>query len=130
MVSLEIATQIADSAQSTARSMSVNAVVSIVDKGGHLVLLRRMDGAPFGAVRFSERKAMSAAALGAPTAALAEVLKSLPGLMSAAVDGIAFVGGGHPIIVDGVLSGGIGIAGGFGEQDDVIAKAGLSGFKQ
>jgi len=129
-LSHEQAQRMSDAAMRAARSQGVAAVVSVVDAGGHLISLQRMDGAAFGAVRFSERKAMSSAALGAPTGMLAKAVTAMPGLASAMIDGIAFVDGGLPVRFGKQLVGGIGVAGGMGGQDEAIAQAGLAVFEK
>ena len=112
-----------------AQTQDCAATLAVVDQGGHLLALQRADGAPFGTVRFAERKAQTSAALGAPTSGLAGAVAAVPGLMSAAFDGIAFVGGGVPLRRDGALIGGVGVAGGLGDQDERIAQAAAQGLK-
>ena len=125
-VSLDQAVAVIRTSLEAARKAGMTAAVCVVDSGGHPVAFQRMDGTPFGAAKFAERKAMSSAALGAPTSALAKGLLALPGLLSAAQDGIAFVEGGLPIRLSGELLGGVGVAGGTGGQDESFARAGLA----
>ena len=128
-ITLAEATQLLGACEDSARAEGVAAAMAVVDAGGHLIAFRRMDGAPFGTVRFSERKAASAAALGVPTIGLAQAVTAVPGLISAAEDGIAFVAGGVPLRKDGTLVGGLGVAGGVNEQDHALATAALTGWK-
>ena len=128
-ISLADAQSIVSAGEAAARAHGIAVAVSVVDEGGHLVAFERMDGAPFGTVRFSERKAMTSAALGLPTAAMAQAAGAVPGLISAAFDGIAFVAGGVPLVREGALVGGIGVAGGVGDQDHVVATAAHAGLQ-
>ena len=123
---LDIVAAGADAARASGNAVAI----SVVDDGGHLLAFQRMDGVPFGTARFSERKAATSAALGAPTAMLADAVAAVPGLMSASFDGVAFVGGGLPLRRSGELIGGIGVAGGPGDVDDRIAHAAADGLKQ
>jgi glc operon protein GlcG len=49
-LTLEAATRIADAAQAEATRNKWNVVIAVVDGGGHLVHLRRLDGTQLGSV--------------------------------------------------------------------------------
>jgi glc operon protein GlcG len=118
------ARRILDAAIAKAQSMGVPQCIAVVDDGGHLLAFARMDGAKVLSIDSSLRKAMTAASSRVPT-----------GNVSAGPDlklAIATEGkhvnlrGGLPIIVDGHVIGGIGVASGTGEQDLECAEVGLA----
>ncbi len=100
-------------------------VISIVDNGGHLVMLQRLD-AQYGSVEIATGKARTAVSLRWPTRLLEEGLA--PGgsaLRMLALRDVTPLQGGLPIVVDGKIIGGIGVSGVQASQDEVVAKAGL-----
>ncbi len=93
-----------------------------------------MDGARPASISTSQTKAVSAATFRAATgpsrAASRDPLFNLS-LQAAASDSggkITALLGGLPIVVDGQVIGAIGVAGGSGEQDLEVAKAGVAAF--
>ncbi len=126
-INLEQARKIAASAQAEAKKNEWAIVVSIVDSGGNLVLLERMDNTQIGSVEFSQDKAKSAVAFRRPTKSYEEKL-ALGGenLKILAIRGAVAVEGGLPIIIDGKIVGGIGISGATSAQDGIAAQAGLA----
>lgn len=104
---------------------------AVVDSGGHLVALARMDGAPFLTTEIATGKAYTAAAFKAPSA---EVAKRFEGRVQFTAS-ISVVShgrftpgmGGVPIVVDGEVVGAIGASGGTGEQDVAAVEAALAG---
>ena len=83
-----------------------------------------MDGSPKFSLTVAAKKAWSAAAAGAPTAAFATEFLSDPVLLhgvTANVGDLIPVGGGVPVIVDGAVAGAIGVSGATEEQDHQIA---------
>jgi glc operon protein GlcG len=104
--------------------------IAVVDDGGQLLAFARMDGARPASAATAQTKAVSAATFrqetgpvpskGAPDALLGLSLQS-----AAAVSGakVTTLKGGVPIVVEGQVIGGVGIAGGSGEQDAEVARA-------
>jgi glc operon protein GlcG len=126
-ISLELAKKVASAAQAEARKNDWGIVVSIVDSGGNLVLLERMDTAQLGSVAVSQDKAKSAVEFRRPTKAFQDNLAAGgEGLRMLKVRGAIPVEGGLPILVDGKVIGGIGISGATSAQDGQIAQAGLA----
>jgi uncharacterized protein GlcG (DUF336 family) len=66
-----------------ARELGVSVSIAVVDGGGHLVALERMDGAGFATVEIAWGKAWTAAAFATPTAALEERFASAAGFSAA-----------------------------------------------
>ncbi len=105
--------------------------VAIVDAGGHLVALERMDGGRFHTVHSSTTKAVCAASNKRPTSAKGAQAQPLDtnhaiGLaLAAGPERWTAMEGGYPIIVDGQCVGGIGVSGGTWEFDDETARAAI-----
>jgi uncharacterized protein GlcG (DUF336 family) len=103
--------------------------IAIVDAGGVLKALERMDGAPLISVQIAQDKAYTAVGFGIPTAAWHDFIKDDPPLAAGATTGIdrlVIFGGGFPITVEGELVGGIGVSGGHYSEDSEVAEAALS----
>jgi glc operon protein GlcG len=125
VLTLEGAKQIAAAAQAEAVQNKWSMVICLVDDGGHLVYLERMDGSPVGSVQVAQKKALTAAHFKRSTRVLEEavlggraVLMSLPGATP--------IEGGVPIIVGGQVIGAIGVSGGTSSQDGQVAAAGVA----
>ncbi len=104
-------------------------VIAIMDAGGHLTLLERMDNAQFGSVQVAQDKARSSVAMCRPTKAFQDIVAAGgEGLRMLAMSGVMPSEGGLPIVVNGAIVGGIGISGGTGAQDGQVAQAALAAF--
>ena len=99
-------------------------VICVVDDGGHLIYLERMDGAQVASVQVAQDKAVSAARYKRPTKAFEDAVTG-GRMVVMKLAGAIPVEGGLPIVVDGELIGGIGVSGGTGAQDGEVAAAGL-----
>lgn len=111
-----------------ATEIGVPSVVAIFDRAGTQLGFVRQEGALVVSNTFAPQKAYTAAAFGAPTADFAAMARSDPTLLASLmkVENVTLLGGGLPIIVDGVPIGGIGASGGSVEQDIEVATAGLA----
>ena len=118
-------------AMAEAEAADIPIAVAIVDAGGHLILLERMDGGRFHTVHSSTTKAICAASNKRPTSAKGAQGQSLDtvhalGLaLAAGPQRWTAMEGGYPIIVDGECIGGIGVSGGTWEFDDTLARLAL-----
>ena len=111
-----------EAAQAAAR-IGQPQVIVVVDEGGHMLAMLRMDGARLLSIDSALSKAMTAANSGVPTGGLSAEMESRLG---AATQGrITNLKGGFPIIVDGVVVGAIGVGTGSPEQDVTVATAAL-----
>jgi len=129
---LEHATKLIARGEQEARNQGLNLAFAVVDHGGHLVALHRMDGAPWIAPDVALGKAWTAAAYGAPSAAQGEKMKELHAFSSAisAATGGRYTPqiGGLPITDDGgAVIGAMGASGGTGQQDEDVVRAALGG---
>ena len=109
-----------------ARDMKVPQCICIVDAGGHLLAMARMDGAFALSIDTALRKAQTAAAYGGPTGGIEAGIDIK---LAIATEGRRInLPGGLPVIVDGHVIGGIGVGSGTGQQDKEIAKAAVAAF--
>ncbi len=124
-LTLEAAQRIADAAEKFARKKDWNVVVTIVDDGGHLIYLARMDGTQIGSIEVAQAKARTALAFKRPTKIWSDALTSgrTPIL---GLPGVTPVEGGLPLTVQGEFVGAIGVSGVTSEQDGQIAQAGAA----
>src|SRR3954467_15044259 len=112
-----------------AKRQELTLAFAVVDAGGHLVALQRMDGAPWIAPDVALGKAWTAAAYGAPSGAQGEKMKELHAFSAAisAATGGRFTPqiGGLPISDGDAVIGAIGASGGTGQQDEDVVSAAL-----
>jgi uncharacterized protein GlcG (DUF336 family) len=130
-INLDQAKKAMAAAEAEARKNNWNVVIAIVDSGGHMVMLQRMDNAQFGSVKVATEKAHGSAAFRRPTKAFQDLIAQGGvhlRLLNITGDASVFEGG-VPIIVDGKLIGGIGVSGVTSQQDHQIAEAGASALK-
>jgi uncharacterized protein GlcG (DUF336 family) len=129
-ITLDQAKKALAGAEAEARKNSWNVVIAIVDAGGHLVALQRMDNTQFGSIEVARQKAFSAAAFRRPTKAFEDVLAGGgAGLRILRVEGASPLEGGMPIVVEGKVVGAIGVSGVTSQQDAQIGKAGADAVK-
>ncbi len=115
-------------AEAEARKNNWQVVISIVDTGGHLVMLQRLD-AQNASVDIATGKARTAVNFRRPSKALEDSLAANgSALRILAVPGVTPLQGGLPIVADGKIIGGIGVSGVLASQDEMVAKAGLDGL--
>ena len=117
---------------SKAEDYGIAVTVAIVDAGGHMLVLERMDGGRFHTVHSSTTKAVTAASNKRPTTtkgAQGQELDTIHAIGLSLAAGPArwtALEGGFPIIVEGECLGGLGVSGGDWKQDEDIAKAAIS----
>ena len=128
-LSLIDANKVIDRAHAKAKQLGIRVTVAIVDEGGLLIALSRMDGALPVSPQLAEAKAVGAAMFQRDGGALAQMAQDRPGFFSAAdrlvrvplIPGLGSV----PITEDGKVIGAIGLSGGRPEHDLECAEAGL-----
>jgi len=118
-ISVAKALEAVQKALSIAASMNVKASVSVVDRSMNLIAFAKADGATPHSTETSRKKANTAASTGKATGWMSqEISISLP---LATDNKLTNVLGGVPLIFDGKLVGGLGIAGGTVDQDKEVA---------
>ena len=118
-------------AESEAKKNNWNVVIAIVDSGGNLMMLQRLDNTQFGSLHVATEKARASAAFRRPTKAFQDLIaQGGVNLRLLNLTGDAGVlEGGVPIISDGKLIGAIGVSGVTSQQDAQIAQAGADTLK-
>ena len=121
-----------DAALARAAEFGIPATVAIVDDGGHLLMLERMEGGRFHTVHSSTTKAITAASNKRPTTTKGaqgqelDVLHALGLALAAGPKNWTAMEGGYPVMVENECVGGIGVSGGDWKQDEEIAQAALN----
>ncbi|HEY1795576.1 MAG TPA: heme-binding protein [Stellaceae bacterium] len=130
-ITLNQANRVLRATLAKAEELNIKVTAAVVDEGGRLVALQRMDGAIWAGVYGSQGKAVASAAFGRPS-----------GVMAARADqptprGIAVAEGGHmimgqgavPLYRNGILVGACGVGGGTSQEDEDCAAAGAAALK-
>ncbi|MGE5212961.1 MAG: heme-binding protein [Nitrospirota bacterium] len=103
-------------------------VIAVVDEGGNLMALERLDGTFAMGSTISIGKARTAVLFKKPTRFFEELINKGRTAMTA-VDGFTPLIGGIPIVIDGEVIGGIGVSGAASaNQDEELALAGAAAF--
>jgi glc operon protein GlcG len=126
VLTLAAAQKIVTAAQAEAERNHLAGVIAVVDDGGWLILLLRMDNAAYVAsVELAPGKARTAALFKKPSQALEDTINHGRVAAVTARDFIEMQGG-LPIIIDSQVIGGIGASFDTPEHDVQIAQAGLA----
>ena len=124
MLTLEDCRKISTAAEAEAKKNQWNVCIAILDDGGHLLHLVRMDGASPANARIAMEKGRTAAESRRSSAVWEERIKAGRNAMLG-MPGITPVQGGLPIIVEGICVGGVGVSGVQSHEDEQIAAAGI-----
>jgi glc operon protein GlcG len=125
MLTLEDCKRISSAAEAEAKRNNWNVCVAIVDDGGHLLHLFRMDGATPANSRIAMEKGRTAAETRRSTAMWEDRVKS-GRMVMLKMPGVTPVQGGVPIVIDGECIGAVGVSGVQSHEDEQIAKAGIA----
>src|SRR3989344_1539321 len=125
VLTLAAARKIVAAAETEALKHAWPVVIAVVDEGGNLICLQRLDNTQFGSVDIAIQKAKSAMAFKRPTKAWEELLTSgqqrvlgLPGVLPSE--------GGVPLTWKGQIVGAVGVSGVKSSEDGQIARAGAA----
>jgi glc operon protein GlcG len=128
VLTLEAARKIASVAEAEARKKNARVVIAIVDDGGYLILLERLNDTQVASVNVGIAKARTAAIFRRPSKVFEDQIRD--GRIAAlALPDAAPLQGGIPIIVEGKVIGAIGVSGETPSEDEEIAKAGAGAIK-
>lgn len=127
-LTLEGAKQVATAALTEAtRLRAPGGAIAVVDDGGHVLYLERLDNTFPAAANISIEKARTAAVFRRPSKVLEDAI--VMGRTTLLAVAGAPLQGGVPIVIDGVVVGAIGVSGAASaEQDNEIAVAGAAVF--
>jgi len=125
VLTLGLAKRLVAAAEAEAKKRGATVVIAVVDDGGQLILLERLDDTQVASVEVAIGKARTAAIFRRPSKEFEDQVKN--GRVSAlALHGAVALQGGVPIIVDGKVIGAIGVSGETPNQDEDIAVAGAA----
>jgi len=128
-ITLDVAKKVMVAAEAEAVKNNWPVAIAILDSGGNIVMLHRLDNAQLAANDLSVGKARTALSFRRPSKALEDaVAGGGAGLRLLALN-ITPIEGGFPIIIDGKIVGAVGVAGGLGAQDAQVAKTGVDAAK-
>ncbi|MEW9077006.1 heme-binding protein [Terrisporobacter glycolicus] len=123
-LNLQSAKKIAEFAEEKAKQIKVPMVISIVDDGGNVILVHRMEDSLLASIDLSLNKAYTAVSLKMPTDKLKDLCK--PGEVLYGIQNtnnrIVIFGGGIPFKYRGKVVGAIGISGGSVEEDMCVCE--------
>jgi len=128
-VTLATAERMIEAAQTKAEELGVPVVIVVVDEGGLLKAMHRMDGVDSAVpLDIGPMKAYTAASFRTPTHQLAENNLKIPERMASLpnVPRVTLLSGGFPIKDGDVVVGGIGVSGGTPDQDMEIGEAAVA----
>jgi len=127
-MTLAEAERMLQAAKKKALEMGVKVGISVVDPRGDLVAMVRLDGALWRTVAVSRGKAFASSAFGAPSAELTERANNpvMRALMQMEGGQIIPQQGALPVKRGNELIGAIGVSGATSQEDEEIARAGLS----
>lgn len=123
MLTLEDCKKISAAAEAEARRNDWNVAIAILDDGGHLLHLVRMDGATPANARIAVEKGRTAAETRRSTANWQERVGKRPEMLR--MPKVTPVQGGLPIVVEGTCVGGVGVSGVQSHEDEQIAAVGI-----
>jgi glc operon protein GlcG len=130
-ITLEQAKKILAASEAEAKKNNWNVVISVVDSGGQLVAMSRLDNTQFGSIDVARDKAYSAVAFRRPTKAFQDAVgQGGENLRILKLAGASPLEGGIPIIIDGKVVGAVGVSGVTSQQDAQIARAGIEALSK
>ena len=121
LLTADTAVKLAHNAMMQCRSDGYTVSASIVDRSGNLLAMSRHEMAGPHTITSSQRKAYTAASMGRETAKLAQLVTDKPVLagLRDMNDNLLLLGGGLPVVIDGVRVAGIGVGGAPGGHLDI-----------
>ena len=122
VLTLDTAKKVAAAAEAEAKKRGATVVIAVVDDGGYLLVLERLDDTQVASVDVGIAKARTAAIFRRPSGVFDDQVKN--GRIAAlALPGAVALKGGVPIVVDGKVIGAVGVSGNSPQEDEDIARA-------
>jgi glc operon protein GlcG len=128
-ISCEAAKAVMAAAEAEAKKNSWGVSIAIVDSGGNLVMLLRLDNAQLSSVRLAAAKARTAVEFRRPTKLLEDAVAGGGIGLRVLTFGASVAEGGVPIVSGGKIIGGIGVSGVASQQDAQVAQAGADAVR-
>lgn len=128
-INLEQAKKVMAGAEAEAKKNNWPVAIVILDSGGQMVMMQRLDNTQWGSVDIAKEKARTAVALRRPTKALQDGITQGGANLRLLSTGFSMIEGGIPIVADGKVIGSIGVSGVTSAQDAQTAQAGHDALK-
>ncbi len=129
-IKLDLAKKLVAAGQAYAKTKQWPRAIAVVDTGGNLVVLEKMDNTQLASIDVAIGKAKTANNFRRPTKVMEEAIAAGgAALRMLAVPGIFPVEGGEPIYVNGKVIGGIGVSGMQPGQDGEVVRAAIASLK-
>jgi uncharacterized protein GlcG (DUF336 family) len=129
MLTLEAARLAMAACEAEALKNQWRVAIAVVDDGGHVVMLQRLDHTQTSSIDTAVAKARAAVAWKRPSRLLEESINNGRTAFLSISQGMGLLQGGVPIEVDGLVVGGIGVSGVKASDDEVVALAGVNALK-
>lgn len=130
-VNLELAKKLIEGAEKEAEKIGVSMVISVVNEGGNLIAVHRMDDAWLASIDIAQNKAWTSVALKMPTSDLAEATvphAELYGINTTNNGRLVLFGGGIPLVENDQVIGAVGVSGSSVAHDMQVAQAAVDVF--
>lgn len=121
-LTLDIAKHMAAAAHAEAAKNGWKMFITILDDGGNVMYVERMDGTQIGSFDVSIAKGRCAVYFRRPTKAMEDVVAGGRTVVMTLPNAVP-VEGGIPLMADGQMVGAVGISGGTSPQDGIVAAA-------
>jgi uncharacterized protein GlcG (DUF336 family) len=123
-LTLDAAKAMAAASLAEAKKNNWTMVICVVDDGGHVIYLEKMDGTQLGSIQVAQDKAATAVNFKRPTKALEDAVAGGRNAVLKLTGAIP-IEGGIPVMVGGEVIGAVGVSGGSSPQDAQVAAAGV-----
>ena len=124
-ITLDQAKKVMAGAEAEAKKNNWPMAIVILDSGGNMVMMQRLDNTQFGSTDIAKEKARSAVALRRPTKVFQDLIAQGGANLRLLSTGFSMLEGGIPIIVDGKIIGSVGVSGATSQQDAQTGQAGI-----
>ena len=127
-LNLAVAKQIVAASEKEAMKNGWQMFITVIDDGGTIIYLERLDDAQIGSQEVSIEKAETALKFKRPSKAFEDLVNGGHGSLLK-LPGALPVEGGIPLMADGKVIGAIGVSGGSSQQDAQVAQAGVTALE-